>query len=72
MKTESFKSFVRVRVIVRADGSFTPVLRTSSGNADIDRLVLDSLKRHGRAKPALQNGTPIESVFLFKYEFEVE
>jgi hypothetical protein len=72
LKQEDFKSFVRVKVIVHPDGSFTPTLRTSSGNSDIDRLVLDSLKRYGRAKPALQNGVPVEGEFLFKYEFEVD
>ena len=72
LKTDSFKSFVRVRVVVNADGSFTPILRTSSGNVQIDRLVLDALKRYGKAKPALQNGVPVGSVFLFKYEFDVQ
>ena len=72
LKLDTFKSFVRVRVVVNADGSFTPILRTSSGNAEIDRLVLDSLKRYGKAKPALQNGVPVGSVFLFKYEFDVQ
>ncbi|MEO7718800.1 MAG: energy transducer TonB [Capsulimonas sp.] len=71
LKQDTFKSFVRVRVEIEPDGSFTPTLRTSSGNAEIDKRVLSALKRW-RWKPALQNGVPIHSTQLFKFEFEVE
>src|SRR5207245_1655838 len=37
LKREQFRSFVRVRVEVEPDGSFTAILRTSSGNPEIDR-----------------------------------
>lgn len=67
----SYKSFVRVKVVVAADGSATPVLRTSSGNADIDNRVLEALKRW-KWKPALKEGVPVESTQLFKFEFEVQ
>ena len=71
LKQDTFKSFVRVRVEIEPDGSFTPTLRTSSGNAEIDKRVLNALKRW-RWKPALQNGVPVHSTQLFKFEFEVE
>ncbi|MCW3059951.1 MAG: hypothetical protein JWQ02_1772, partial [Capsulimonas sp.] len=45
LKQDTFKSFVRVRVEIEPDGSFTPTLRTSSGNAEIDKRVLSALKR---------------------------
>jgi periplasmic protein TonB len=66
-----YKSFVRVKVIVEPDGSATTVLRTSSGNPDIDSRVLEALKQW-RWKPALKSGVPVESTQLFKFEFEVE
>ena len=71
LRQESFKSFVRVRVIIEADGSFTVVLRTSSGNAEVDRIALDALKRW-KWKPALENGKPVQSTQFFRYEFEVD
>lgn len=71
LKRSEFKSFVRVKVEIEADGSFTPILRTSSGNAEIDRRVLESLKKW-KWKPALKDGQPVKSVQLFKFEFEVQ
>ena len=44
LKSQSFKSFVRVKVTISADGSFEVVLRNSSGNPDIDKLVLEALR----------------------------
>jgi protein TonB len=71
LKQGEYKSFVRVRVEIEADGSATPILRTSSGNAEIDRRVLDALRRW-RWKPALRDGEPVKSTLLFKFEFEVQ
>jgi periplasmic protein TonB len=70
LKSEDFKAYVRVRVEVAADGSFAVTLRTSSGNADIDKLALDALKKW-KWKPALKDGDPIASTQLFKFEFDV-
>jgi TonB family protein len=71
LKKGEYRSFVRVKVEIDPDGSFTPILRTSSGNMEIDRRVLDSLKRW-RWKPALKDGIPVKSTQLFKFEFLVE
>ena len=71
LKHSSFKSFVRVKVEIDTDGSFTPILRTSSGNADIDSRVLEALKKW-KWKPALKDGIAVKSVQLFKFEFEVQ
>lgn len=65
------KSFVRVEVAIEPDGSFTPALRSSSGSKEVDRLVLDALRKW-RWRPALKDGTPIESRQLFRFEFVVE
>jgi len=71
LRKSEFRSFVRVKVEVEADGSFTPILRTSSGNPEIDRRVLEALKRW-RWKPALRDGEAVKSTQLFKFEFEVK
>lgn len=71
LKSAQYKSFVRVRVEVGADGSANTVLRTSSGSPEIDQRVLEALKRW-KWKPALKNGTAVDSVQLFKFEFEVQ
>lgn len=70
LKQDSFKTFVRVKVDIEANGRFTVTLRTSSGNAEIDRRVLGALNRW-KWKPALQNGRPVQSTQRFKFEFEV-
>lgn len=70
LKQGSLKTFVRVKVDIEANGRFTVTLRTSSGNAEIDRRVLGALNRW-KWKPALQNGKPVQSTQRFKFEFEV-
>ena len=71
LKQDSLKTFVRVKVEVEANGSFTVTLRTSSGSSEIDHRVLEALQ-HWKWKPALQNGKPVKSIQRFKFEFEVD
>ena len=71
LKTDELKTFVRVRVHVAPDGSFEVVLRTSSHSPEVDKIVLDALKKW-KWKPALKDGEPVESTSLFKFEFEIK
>jgi protein TonB len=71
LTSEDYKSSVRVKVDVAADGSFTVSLVTSSGKMEVDQRVLDALKRW-KWKPALQNGKPIASTLRFRFNFEVQ
>jgi TonB family protein len=71
LKSDDLQTSVRVRVEIAADGSFTPFLRSSSGNAEIDQRVLDALKKW-TWKPALKNGVPVASTQYFRFDFEVE
>jgi TonB family protein len=71
LRQETFKTHVRVKVEIHADGSFAPSLITSSGNADIDSLVLQAL-RQWRWKAALQDGKPLDSTQRFRFDFEVQ
>lgn len=70
LKSGDFKSSVRVRVEISADGSPSPSLRGSSGNAAIDSRVLAALQRW-RWKPALKDGDPVASTQFFRFDFEV-
>lgn len=71
LKTQEFKKFVRLKVEIAADGSFTVTLRTSSGNEEVDRRVLDALKKW-TWKPKLVDGEPVDSTQLFRFDFEVK
>ncbi|MBM3459905.1 MAG: TonB family protein, partial [Armatimonadetes bacterium] len=71
LRQSEFKSFVRVRVEIEPDGTAMPVLRTSSGNPEVDRRVLEALRRW-TWKPALRDGEAVKSTQLFKFEFEVK
>lgn len=71
LKTGDYKSHVRVKVDIQADGSFVSSLITSSGNTEIDRRVLEALKRW-RWKPALESGKPVRSTQRFRFDFEVD
>lgn len=71
LKSAEFKSSVRVSVAIDAQGNSVPSLRGTSGNAQIDALVLKALSRW-RWKPALDNGVPIASSQRFRFDFEVK
>lgn len=71
LKNAEFKSSVRVSVAIDAQGNSSPSLRGTSGNAQIDALVLKALSRW-RWKPALDNGIPIASSQRFRFDFEVK
>ncbi|BCM89325.1 hypothetical protein IAD21_01171 [Abditibacteriota bacterium] len=70
LKDSSFKSSVSVTVSIDADGSSSPSLRGTSGNAQIDALVLSALRRW-RWKPALEDGVPVASSQRFRFDFVV-
>ncbi|HEX9998002.1 MAG TPA: TonB family protein [Abditibacterium sp.] len=65
-----FRTSVRVRVEIGADGSSSPSLRGSSGSSEIDSRVLAALRRW-KWKPALKDGEPVASSQNFRFDFEV-
>ncbi|RYX83564.1 TonB family protein [bacterium] len=70
LRDADFKASVAVTVRIEADGSSSASLRSSSGNSQIDSLVLRALNRW-RWKPALENGEPVASTKRFRFNFEV-
>lgn len=70
LRDSEFKSSVRVRVEIAADGAATPSLRVGSGNEKIDALALSALRKW-RWKPALEDGQPVASTQYFRFDFEV-
>jgi TonB family protein len=71
LRSQDYKSFVRVSVVVDIDGSSNPTLKTSSGNDKVDLQVLSALKKW-RWRPALLDGRAVKSVRYFRFEFEVK
>jgi periplasmic protein TonB len=70
-KDEAFKSTVTARFNIAADGKFTVKLIESSGNEEIDSLVLSTLKKW-RWKPATVDERPVASGRKLKIELEIE
>ena len=71
LKSGDYKSFVRARIEVDASGNVTGVtLRTSSGNAEVDKRTVAVLER-AKFLPALNSGVPTASTVLFKFVIEV-
>ena len=60
-----------MKVNTAADGSFDVIFRTLSGNPEVDKLVLDALKRW-TWNPALKDGDAVDSVQLFRFNFVVQ
>lgn len=71
LRTSEYKSYVRVKVEIGADGVSVPTLKTSSGNSEIDDRVIAALKKW-RWRPALVDGRAVSSIRYFKFEFEVK
>ena len=68
---ENFKSSVRVRVDIGADGSASASILSGSGNSRVDDLAIAALNKW-RWKPALKDGEPVASSQRFRFEFEVK
>ena len=71
LKSEAFKSAVTARFSIAADGKFSVKLIDSSGNEEIDRLVLATLKKW-KFKPATVDDKPVASNRKLKIELEIE
>lgn len=71
VRSQEYKSYVRVKVEIDIDGTSNPSLKTSSGNQKVDAAVLSALKKWSW-HPALLDGRSIKSVRYFKFEFEVK
>ncbi len=70
-KDEAFKSSVMARFSIAADGKFVVKLLESSGNEDIDKLVLATLKKW-KFQPAMLDEKPVPSNRKLKIELEIE
>ncbi len=68
---EAFKSTCTARFNIDAKGAFTVKLLESSGNEEIDKLVLKTLKKW-KFKPATLDDEPVVSSRKLKIELEIE
>ena len=71
MQDEAFKTAVTARFSIAADGKVAVALLSTSGNEDIDKIVLDTLKKW-KFQPATVNDEPVASSRKLKIELEVE
>lgn len=70
-QSEAFKSAVTARFQIGADARVAVQLLDSSGNEEIDRLVLNTLKKW-KFQPATVDDEPVPSSRRLRVELEVE
>ena len=71
LQAGDLQPFARVLLQIDEQGNATPTLETSSGNAEVDRRVLDAVKKV-RWQPAMQDGEPVRSAFLYRLDFDAQ
>lgn len=70
-RLEAVEARVRLRLLIRADGSVAGVeVAVPSGRPELDAAALDAA-RHWRFLPARRDGEPIDSVALIWVAFVV-
>lgn len=70
LRQQAFKGSVLVEVTIEANGAHQVRMIEGSGNAEMDRIVLECLRRW-RWSNALQNGKPARDVERFQFDFLV-
>lgn len=70
-KDEAFKSSVIARFNIGADGKFEVKILDSSGNEDIDKIVISTLKKW-KFQAATVDEKPVASTRKLKVELEIE
>ncbi len=70
LRREVAQSSVLVRVDIAVDGSCSVTLLESSGNAEVDRMAVETLQQW-TWQPAMRQGEPVQSSKRFRYELEV-
>ena len=66
-----FKPYARVLLQIDAEGNVTPAIVESSGNVEIDRRILDAVKKT-RWQPAMEDGQPVASSVPYRFDFDVQ
>ena len=71
LQTGDFKPFARFLLQIDEQGNVTPTLVESSGNAEIDRRIMDAVKKT-RWQPAMEDGQPVASSVPYRFDFDVQ
>lgn len=66
-----YQPFARILLQIDEQGHATVTLKDSSGNADIDRRVLEAARKV-QWQPAMQDGQPVRSAFLYRLDFDAQ
>ena len=71
LRDQALTTSVSAQILVASDGSFNVKLLSSSGNSQIDQIVLDALKQW-TWQPATANGIPYSTTLNYKVKIEVQ
>lgn len=71
LQAGDFKPFARFLLKIDEQGNVTPSLVESSGNKEIDRRILEAVKK-ARWQPAMEDGQPVASSIPYRFDFDVQ
>ncbi|MCL4478094.1 MAG: TonB family protein [Deltaproteobacteria bacterium] len=70
LRTHGYSTYVRVEFFVNRDASFTSKLLSSTGYDELDRVVIDTLKKW-KFSPATMDGQPVNGTLKLRIQFSV-
>ncbi len=70
LRTHGYSTYVRVEFFVSRDASFTSKLLSSTGYDELDRVVIDTLKKW-KFSPATMDGQPVNGTLKLRIQFSV-
>ncbi|MGC9027396.1 MAG: energy transducer TonB [bacterium] len=71
LRTHSYSTYVRVEFFVNKDATFTFKLLSSTGYDELDRVVIDTLKKW-KFSPATMDGKPVDGTLKLRIQFSVD
>ena len=71
LRTHGYSTYVRVEFFVNKDASFTSKLLSSTGYDELDRVVIDTLKKW-KFSPASMNGQAVNGTLKLRIRFSVD
>ena len=71
LRTHGYSTYVRVEFFVNKDAAFTSKLLSSTGYDELDRVVIDTLKKW-KFSPATMDGQPVNGTLKLRIQFSVD
>lgn len=70
LRTHRYSTYVRVEFFVKKDATFTSKLLSSTGYDELDRVVINTLKKW-KFSPATMDGQPVNGTLKLRIQFSV-